>query len=492
MPNVRIWLWEVRDRGVLQRDSLITGRLEEERPLADPIILDEYANIVLTDGVGNTDDSIRIDLVGNYLPIFIPTERIEANNLTDREVADGIVLPITGLPPKPTGALPSFVPPSGLVDEAIQGAIERLRESEDFSSGKITPWDLRPQLADAFTIPDNTDAFGPTFRGPVGGQFVCAVGVNNRLFGIYDIQSIKVRGEFPITTLTGKVDRQFEDTLYNIYGELWDEILTGVIPAQPRAVYTFTIDPYRTWGARYKNMLQVSTAQATNFGSIRSNFHRFALGISPLSYLKGGFTVVRDIEIYPLYPVDRLQRFTYPNHVVDSAEGLIIQEEPYLFHHYVELPDEWILEEPEKNLDFPDFYNKPGSWLARRIDIAVRSLQLDSTIYSSGSDFPRVILDISAQEDIDSEIYIQLKRWELQNTSAKASLTILGNVNFIPRQLVRIPARKFGYRDWRIESVKHTLNPDNQGFTTTLDLVLYQGFWQLDQQAFIIPFGNEP
>ena len=81
-----------------------------------------------------------------------------------------------------------------------------------------------------------------------------AVAVESRLFGVYDVERIGVSGEHDETTITGKVDRQFEETIFNLYGEIWAEILSGEIASKDKEPpirignLIRQVDPYLRWG----------------------------------------------------------------------------------------------------------------------------------------------------------------------------------------------------------------------------------------------------
>ena len=105
--------------------------------------------------------------------------------------------------------------------------------------------------------------------------------------------------------------------------------------------------------------------------------------------------------------------------------------------------------------------------------------QISAELHSSGSRLPRLILDPGSQSTY-ATAYLENARWQLQNSSANASVKIEGNPFLVSGQIVSIDEFHLQYPLWRIESVRHTFDP-NEGHYSVLSLVLTQGLYNPDE-----------
>ena len=137
----------------------------------------------------------------------------------------------------------------------------------------------------------------------IGANLIVAVGINDRLMGVYDVESIKQPGEFKVITIEGRIDLKFEETLYTLYPSIWEEF-TALGSEEEQQSYRIARilrdDPYRGWGELFKVLLISGSIQATSLNDLRSVFKDYMLGISPYTYLQDKYDVVRSLDIYPL------------------------------------------------------------------------------------------------------------------------------------------------------------------------------------------------
>ena len=336
-------------------------------------------------------------------------------------------------------------------------------------------------------------------------RFVFGVGVENRFFGVYDIESVSITGEYPVTTITGKVDLQLEETVFNHYGGIWSEVLHNVPsitrrihPPVPLNVLIREYNPYQRWGVTYLSLMQGALAGATNLSSIRQVLKDFGLGLSPISYVTGSnaWNIYREIDIFNLYPVDANIPIQVYNSIRYERNYPFIVREPQRFLPLINIPPDDVIMSAPPTFSIPDIYNAPGRYQVREISIESYQFQAKVDLYASGNARPRIHLDIDSVQSTFQQL-IEAKRWELQNTSAEAVINIKGNPNVIPRQRIQLFGEILPYPSWYITGVKHTFNPGQQeiAFRTTLKAKLFQGNWQSTQQPpiekreyFLSPF----
>ena len=313
--------------------------------------------------------------------------------------------------------------------------------------------------------------------------------VNNRFFGPYDLESGSFSGEAVLYSFSGRIDREFEDTLIDKWFTAFQSRFSFVETALDHLIDNTW--PYAAWNLRsipnstgvVKAFILGKVWSAKNLSGVRGALNPFNIGISPQStvtivpHLNHLTYIERDLEIYPKYPTifgriaPAAQHINVPH--ANFAGGRLSSVVPGAIRRWVEVPTETIRMGNAPSVSIPDWNNAPGAWRNRRIDLAIRELAASVKLYQSGTDLPRLILDGGKQNPY-VVIDIENARWKLQNTSATASITVHGYPFYIAGQLVTITTDLMAYPNWRVDSVKHTISPDN-GYETSLSLVLWQG-----------------
>ena len=244
-------------------------------------------------------------------------------------------------------------------------------------------------------------------------------------------------------------------------------------------------------GDAYRGLLQGAVAKAKTLSALRNAFKEYSIGISPRSYVVGFYGVFRDIDLYNLYPII-YGGGNVPVRIFNKVryyQGFpIVDEETTTLPSIVTIEEEAVLISPRPSMSIPDMHNAPGFWQTRLISVGVQNFHVDADFLISGTKLPRLEIEPSGGEGTQAILTnTENKRWELQNTSATATLTILGNEWLVPRQLAVIPSYILGYPTWHITGVKHTLSPSpDTNFQTELSLSLFQGYYSKASQPGLL------
>ena len=149
------------------------------------------------------------------------------------------------------------------------------------------------------------------------------VTVDDRLFGPYDLESVSYKEESKHYTITGRVDREFEDTMISDFKRVF---FSGGRNLTQMEILFLTTDPFRHWdalsvtvertkqGGEKRSEVATSLFSAYVTGSmggvkklpgVRQILNQYAIGVSPrvIPILQSGrITLERYVDIYSKYP----------------------------------------------------------------------------------------------------------------------------------------------------------------------------------------------
>ena len=328
--------------------------------------------------------------------------------------------------------------------------------------------------------------------------FIITVGT--RLFGPYDLNGMGYTGESREFYFNGKIDKEFEDTVIDKWYTAFFSPFS--LPTTLSRLIQSSA-PWKDWNADDKIFIALiisRMASSKNLSGIRGALNPFGIGISPLTIPRifpNNLDLVffeRDVDIYAKYPtvtdgiqpINQTTRYLKAGFQGDLINSAVFQETPKL----VKLNKEDLWQDAPPSIDIPDSDNAPGAYRFRRIDMAIQTLQANATIYTSGSELPRVILDISGENGYWTT-YLENARWQLQNTAATASVKLKGRTDIISNQFVELPEDVLGYKYWRITAVRHMVSP-TEGYSTSLSLALIQGLYNPDLASLIRRYNALP
>ena len=314
---------------------------------------------------------------------------------------------------------------------------------------------------------------------------VIGIIIGNRFFGPYDVESFNFNGDDSSVTMSGRIDREFEDTVIDTYPDVF------FFPAKQNTKLRLLLnaaEPYRSWNRRGVGVIDIimaSVGQSKDLGGLRNALSPYGIGVSPHTIpllLNKDLTIQRDIDLYMLYP--SLINDIYPTeqtllcYVTGFRNNELFRIGEQEIRRWRSISDDMLWREAPPSLSVPDANNLPDDFISRRIDVGIRDLYTNQRIYSSGTQLPRVILEPGGQQ-IQFALAVENARWKLQNTAARGTLTLEGDAFLISGQLITIDRRHLLWPHWRIESVKHSITPDS-GFVSTLELAMTQGLYSPD------------
>ena len=328
---------------------------------------------------------------------------------------------------------------------------------------------------------------------------VIAVGVNDRLFGPYDLVSVSSTGfrtGDENVTLVGKVDKLFEETAlrHPISTDSSSPPWTSILPLQP----------FGTWHAELGNALPsiVFGDQATSntLGAIRSALEEWLVTCQPLASSptmresrSPSVTVSspenlyldfqRSVQYVPEYPLDYTVIHDYNTYSVTSA-GILSAINRAEAPAVAPVDPNYTLGDVQWTLT--DIDNDLGAYIDRSILISARSVAAgDNIIIQNGTRRPHIYLEANAISGSNlAQILLDKERWRLQNSARTGSIKEDGAIERVPRQLLSVPDSVLPNPQWRVVSTNHRITP-REGFVTTSELVAWQGLWSLDNRAVI-------
>ena len=319
---------------------------------------------------------------------------------------------------------------------------------------------------------------------------IIGITVGTRLFGPYDLESRKFNGESRTITITGRIDREFEDTVIDQYPSVLFDVraLETGAKTQLQTLLENT-EPYSRWQTLDKGFVLLVVAavgDSKDLSAIRGALNPYGIGVSPRVtpiFQQSSIEFRRRIELYPKFPA-------YINRVLPSDQSTRLLEAGFsgndisaiagrVLPKLRRIQSREIRRDQPPSYDVPDINNEPAAFRFRRIDIATRDLYHDARVYTSGTRLPRILLDPSGQKQANARVYIEAARWRLQNSSAKASLNIWGDSHIVSGQFIQLDRSFLLHPEWRIESMRHTITP-TEGHLTQMGLMLAQGAFSSD------------
>ena len=325
------------------------------------------------------------------------------------------------------------------------------------------------------------------------------VGINGRLFGPYDITSVETDGEtaedVDITVL-GKVDKQFEETvlLKPLSKESdrppWDTVLAR--------------QPFKTWDAELGGGLPEivfgDQAASNALSSIRGAMEEWFLTCHPRagaarmtvppaeSRLGFGYNSPpsnqymvfdREVEYTTEFPESLSTAMEHRGYAGDGKGGI-----SGVSRGFVTVTQDITLDDVVADISTstPDIDNKKGDYKDRSILITARSVAAGThVLFQAGTRRPHIYLESDALSNTRLiQVLMDRERWRLQNEAVTASVTVLGDVRLLPKQVVTLPEEAIeGGGQWRVVTATHQYDPGGDGYTTALELAKWQGLWRL-------------
>ena len=349
-----------------------------------------------------------------------------------------------------------------------------------------------------------------------------AVSINGRLFGPYDLESVKEREG--AVTLFGRVDDHFEDhfidasTAGSTFEEfsLFEIIVTpGVSPLREAIESLASQPPFSRFDELaieiapmagvitrvawdWSQQLVGQVAGASDLGGVRSVLGANGILISPrASLVLGRFTprntaprlrppsgsyseVKYTFALSPQYVVSADKQAFYYSPVEDRLGWLRLQalRAGYRGAHAVP-PESQLHDVYGVPTTVPSTDNGPRAYLTRRIELGEFLKEGAGSalveIASSGTDYP--VIRLRPQLDVVvANVALDLERWRLQNRAADAELDMTLDVLVQPHTLLKglQGAEITRQTTWWVESVQHTVSPTD-GDRTTASIHLWQG-----------------
>lgn len=265
-------------------------------------------------------------------------------------------------------------------------------------------------------------------------------------FGPYDVETIDGVAGLDEVMVFGRVDRHFEET-----------VLANLDAVVALAVMWLDRAPFDSWGssAAIHAKIRLLLQSGTTLGDVRRSLGRYGLTALPLRTDKP-----KSADVRPRYPVDLTLRRTIST--ANIAHGA--------------------------RYKIPDCYNCPGDYARRPIIAGYRAPAtglvevlvdpLDANPHAPD----RLKLDIQQTAAEPAGFVINAKRWELQNTAATASVTLVEGdlvltpptlIDFTPYAESGLPVFSGDSETWRVTKAVH--KGEGAAFETQLDLALWQG-----------------
>ena len=357
-----------------------------------------------------------------------------------------------------------------------------------------------------FTLPDYAEALQT-----MGDQLVVlqpAVSAIQRVEGFiyhgpYDIQGADITGPEHLVSIKGRKNLHWESLIANQELDAEKSIIARLTAIWLEGSAFTSVEPYRTWLAYVSQnilndegdpvsastyiagMIYSTLNQTLDFSGIVSVMERWGLTIfSEVDETGEAFIQVE--SRYPLAEGQFAGRLTllddgnYSRINIPQVPGIALEE---------------YTEEPSYNIG--QFVNRPGRYRTRRI-VGERRLfgaGEDISAFVQGTDLPELPLE-EAVEYL-AEIFVEMKRWDLQNNSmtAKFEVPIGSDVADLdayvyPRQIINAPNPAYPDLDeWRVVGVtrkweQHEEEENEDGdaivtghYSESYDLALHQGYF---------------
>ena len=228
--------------------------------------------------------------------------------------------------------------------------------------------------------------------------------------------------------------------------------------------------------------------------------------MSPVVQRTDSIGLVRQPRFFTEYPVEHTELLDSTGtqdllpgwEVYQISTGQLLRWKPY--SKLIEIGTDSILE--SRKFEIPDINNMPGDFLQREIFARLpqenNAAIVNGWILTGRANNPRrPPIMLSSIDRPGALIEMALMRLDLQNNSMSATVTLTGNENITPRQLLRIPgigadteyataANRINYQDstWRVKAVRQ-IHMDGL-HTTEVDVALWQGAWF----PSLIPIGD--
>ena len=371
-------------------------------------------------------------------------------------------------------------------------------------------WELDPNTIPSLTVVDGTGSTDdsvsltvalpyrwirdPLFLGTpdqvtlLRAARIVVVGIEGRIFGPYDIESVGGSGATATAqniTIVGRVDRLFEETVLGVK--------IGKDPVKPPWDTVLAYDPFKTWQREVPIPTTVfaDNAAANTLATIRATLETWALTCHPrirglrmveATGVRGSpnrlfLAFERDVEYLTEYPTDFSPHILYPTYTLDEY-GLLIGVRQSLFEQAVDVSQEDISIVRGVDWGIPDLDNDRGKYKTRSIVITTRSIAAGThTPFRAGTRRPHIYLpsDVVGNSGL-AQVLLDRERWKLQNGAATATIKVLGGSRLSPRHVVTLPRQAIWGEQWRVVSATHQVAPGT-GLTTDLALALWQGEW---------------
>ena len=344
-----------------------------------------------------------------------------------------------------------------------------------------------------------------------------AGGQEDIFHGPYDLQDMPVTGPEGMVTLKGRKNLHWEAEIASQETEEEKRLIAEIKSKFLAGADLTTREPYKTWLSYLSEGIQddpntpevesISTflaetlnadlAKATDFGGIVSTAERWGLTIhSDIDIDTGSIALIftSPLEVirtrYPLEPkaivvqgrqepADEFAGVVQTLHRTTRAitRRQLRQIPGITLDTYDESP----------SYSFPSVVNRPGRYRTRKIVAGQRTLGVgeDVIVIDEGADAPELFIEDTTQ--YLTRIFVEMKRWELQNTSMTAKITVPkregeGNdvidltQHVIPRMIVKSPNPCYpDLDDWRVVGV--TRQWDQDAYSEFYDLALHQGYF---------------
>ena len=354
----------------------------------------------------------------------------------------------------------------------------------------------------AFVLPDfaqQADALGDRLYvlQPIAGREA------DIIHGPYDLQDTQITGPEHLTTIRGRKNLHWESQIANQELATEQTIIAALRSLWQEGSPFLSREPYKTWnsyingrllddpanpipdtGNFVAGLIYANLNNITEFSGIVAEMERWGLTVySELDIDRNGdrLTATPFIQVDSRYPLNPAEGPSSAGTLLglDRGAGAVLR-----FPLIQESPTSVLSEHDESSqYVYPSMVNRPARYQSRKITGERRLFGVgeDIEIFSQGVSQPEIYLEESVE--YLAQVFVELKRWELQNTSQMAKITVPFDndervlADYIyPRMIINHanPTRPASSQ-WRVVGVTRTW--EQGAYSESYDLALHQGYF---------------